>query len=127
SGANSSSYTIAAVTSADNGAQFRCVVSNTAGSATSNSATLTVPGTVTVTLTSSPGGLQLTLDGRTVTAPYSFVDAIGVAHTIGAPSPQHTRGKNYDFLSWSDGGAQTHSISTPSVNTTYTATYQRPK
>jgi len=42
SGATSSSYATPATTSSDNGAQFTVVVSNSAGSATSNAATLTV-------------------------------------------------------------------------------------
>jgi uncharacterized protein (TIGR03437 family) len=42
SGATSSSYTLSATTLADNGAKFRCVVSNAFGNATSNEATLTV-------------------------------------------------------------------------------------
>jgi glucose/arabinose dehydrogenase len=42
SGANSQTYTISSATSADNGAKFRCVVSNAFGTATSNEATLTV-------------------------------------------------------------------------------------
>jgi len=41
-GATSASYTTPATTSSDNGTQFRVVVSNSAGSATSNTATLTV-------------------------------------------------------------------------------------
>lgn len=41
-GANTSSYTLANVTSADDGARFRCVVSSDYGSQTSNEATLTV-------------------------------------------------------------------------------------
>ncbi|HYE65831.1 MAG TPA: PQQ-dependent sugar dehydrogenase [Pyrinomonadaceae bacterium] len=41
-GATSSSYTTPPVTSSDNNAQFRCVVSNAFGSVNSNSATLTV-------------------------------------------------------------------------------------
>src|SRR2546426_12523466 len=41
-GANSPSYTTPATTIADNGAQFTVVVSNSAGSVTSNAATLTV-------------------------------------------------------------------------------------
>ncbi|MGA9814452.1 MAG: immunoglobulin domain-containing protein, partial [Terriglobales bacterium] len=45
SGATSASYTTPAVSTTDNGAQFRVVVSNSAGSATSNSATLTVSST----------------------------------------------------------------------------------
>src|SRR5205823_14787987 len=42
SGATSASYNTPAMTSADNGAQFRVVVSNVAGNVTSNAATLTV-------------------------------------------------------------------------------------
>ena len=42
SGANSSTYTTPATTTADNGAQFQVVVTNAAGSATSSGATLTV-------------------------------------------------------------------------------------
>jgi len=41
-GATGSSYTVARATLADNGANFRCVVSNRAGSVTSESATLSV-------------------------------------------------------------------------------------
>lgn len=41
-GATSATYTTAATVAGDNGATFRCVVSNRAGSATSSSATLTV-------------------------------------------------------------------------------------
>jgi glucose/arabinose dehydrogenase len=41
-GATSSSYTLPAAVFADNGAKFRCVVTNGFGSATSNEATLTV-------------------------------------------------------------------------------------
>ena len=42
SGANSSSYTLASAMPADNGAKFRCVVSNSFGTANSNEAALTV-------------------------------------------------------------------------------------
>lgn len=41
-GATNSTYTIASTTLADSGAKFRCVVTNTTGSATSSEATLTV-------------------------------------------------------------------------------------
>ena len=54
SGANSSNYTTPATTSSDNGAKFTVVVSNSAGSVTSNAATLTVtaPGQLTPSTTS---------------------------------------------------------------------------
>jgi glucose/arabinose dehydrogenase len=67
-GANAESYTIPSVTAADNGAQFRCVVTNAFGSATSNNATLTVtapdttPSAHVVLITEyrldGPGGLR---------------------------------------------------------------------
>jgi len=48
-GATSASYTTAATTTADSGLQFRVVVSNAMGSATSNPATLTVNATAPAT------------------------------------------------------------------------------
>src|SRR6185503_3750041 len=42
SGATASSYTLSSTALADNGAKFRCVVTNAFGNATSNEATLTV-------------------------------------------------------------------------------------
>ena len=56
SGANSSSYSTPPTTTSDNGAQFVVVVSNTAGSATSNPATLTVNPAPVATPSFSPGG-----------------------------------------------------------------------
>ena len=231
-GATSASYTIAAVSAADNNAQFRCVVSNAQGNAVSNDATLTVTGnsapvatitqpvvgalysagdviayagsgsdaedgtlpasaltwqvdfhhdthvhpflppwsgvtsgtftiprtgetsanvwyriyltvtdsqgmrtttfrdilprTVTITL-STQAGLQLTLDGQPFTGPSTFTGVVGMVRTIGAPSPQ-VRGKfTYTFRSWSDGGAQTHDITTPAANTTYSVSFTKSK
>ncbi|HEX8423807.1 MAG TPA: PQQ-dependent sugar dehydrogenase, partial [Pyrinomonadaceae bacterium] len=66
-GANSDSYTIPSVALSDNGAQFRCVVTNAFGSATSNNATLNVvapnpPGTHDLLISEyrldGPGGLR---------------------------------------------------------------------
>ena len=228
-GATASTYTIPSATTADNGARFRAIVSNSAGSATSNEATLTVtsnrpptasitqpldgtlyaagdtvfyggtgtdpedgnlppsaftwrvdfhhddhvhpfiasttgassgwftipregetsanvwyrihltvrdsaglthstfrdlrPRTVSITLSSVPSGMQLTLDGQPVTAPYTFTGVVGMKRTIGAPSPQTLNSISYQFASWSDGGAATHDITTPASATTYTATF----
>jgi glucose/arabinose dehydrogenase len=232
-GATSSSYTTGSVTSADNGALFRCVVSNAQGNAVSNDATLTVtsnsapvptitqpaagtlysggdvityagtasdaqdgslppsaftwrvdfhhdthfhpfipdtsgatggsftiprigetsasvwyrihltavdsqgmsattfrdvlPRTVTITVTTQFSGLQVTLDGQPRTAPITFTGVVGIIRTLGAPSPQSVGNFTYTFRSWSDGGAQTHDIITPSVNTTYNARFQKSK
>jgi hypothetical protein len=80
------------------------------------------PRKVTITLASSPSGAQLTLDGQPVQASFSFTGVVGIRRALGVPSPQTIGGQQYVFASWSDAGAQTHTIATPSVNTTYTAT-----
>jgi len=57
-GATTSSYTTPAATTADNGAAFRCVVSNSAGTAISNPAALTIlTYSVSGTVTSGGAGL----------------------------------------------------------------------
>jgi glucose/arabinose dehydrogenase len=231
-GANGESYTISSVSAADNGAQFRVIVSNAFGSATSNSATLTVnsqntaptaqintppagtlynagdqinysgagtdaedgtlpasaftwevefhhhththpfigatsgvtggsfvipttgetasnvfyrilltvrdsgglthttvrdvtPRTSTITLATSPAGLQLTLDGQPKPDGYTELNVVGMQRTLGVVSPQTVNGVTYNFVSWSDNGAATHNINVPAANTTYTAVFAR--
>jgi hypothetical protein len=83
------------------------------------------PRTATLTLASTPSGLQLTLDGQPVTASYTFEAVVGMTRTLGAISPQTLRRKQYLFLNWSDGGAATHDITVPAGDTTYLATFRR--
>lgn len=85
------------------------------------------PRKVTVTLAASPSGASLTLDGQPVIAPYTFTGVVGVLRTVSAVSPITVGNKTYDFTGWSDGGAQTHTITTPSTNQTITASYKRRK
>ena len=228
-GANSATFTLT-TTAADNGAQFRAVVSNSAGSVTSNSATLTVlsnsvpTGTITapaagtmyrggqsftfsgtgvdaedgtlppsaftwrvdfhhddhthphlapvsgittgtftianrgetsanvfyrvhlavrdssglthnsfvdvrpltsvVRIESNVPNAQLTLDGLPITAPFQFTGVEGIIRTLGVVTPQTSGGTTFDFVSWSDGGAATHEITTPNNDTTFTALFQ---
>lgn len=65
-GATSSSYTTPATILADNGSTYRCIVTNSAGSATSNAATLTVTGGVAPTITTQPANQTVTA-GQTAT------------------------------------------------------------
>ena len=74
------------------------------------------------TLATQPAGLQLTLDGQPVTAPTTITGVVGIERDLGAPD-QNFNGRKYRFASWSDGGAATHTISTPAANTTYTANF----
>ena len=82
------------------------------------------PLTSVVRLESNVAGAQLTLDGAPVTAPFEFTGVEGVIRTLGVVTPQTTGGTSYDFVSWSDGGAATHEITTPTADTTYTALFQ---
>src|SRR5262249_31529929 len=78
-----------------------------------------------VTLATVPSGLQLTLDGRPLTAPQTFIGVEGVIRSIGAVTPQSSGGETLAFRSWSDGGAATHEIRTPANDTTFTAAFDR--
>jgi glucose/arabinose dehydrogenase len=82
-------------------------------------------GTVMLTLLTQPSGLSLTFDGSTVVTPYVAESVVGTTHTLGAPPSERLNKVNYRLVSWSDLGAPTHTITTPSVDTSYTALYQR--
>jgi glucose/arabinose dehydrogenase len=71
----------------------------------------------------NPTGLKITLDGANHVTPYTVTGVVGIKRAIAAPSPQTLNGLSYIFQSWSDRGAISHEISTPSVNTTYTARF----
>jgi len=78
---------------------------------------------VAVTITTDVlNGTEITIDGETHTAPYSTYWEIGSQYQISAPSPQTFNNKRYIFQSWSDQGAQLHSVSVAQP-TTFTAMY----
>ena len=83
-----------------------------------------LPLTSVVRIESNVPNAQLTLDGAPITAPFTFTGVEGVIRTLGAVSPQTSGGTTYEFASWSDGGAQTHEIATPTADTTFTALFQ---
>ena len=82
-----------------------------------------LPRKVTLTLNTIPSGLQLLMDGQPVVTPYSVLGVAGIKRTVGIVTPQPLGGFSYDFSSWSDSGAASHDIVTPSSNASYTATF----
>jgi uncharacterized repeat protein (TIGR01451 family) len=80
------------------------------------------PRTVELSFQSSPSGLQLTVGSSSSTTPFTRTVIEGSNNSISAP-PQTVGGTNYEWVSWSDGGAQSHNI-TASAAAAYTATYQ---
>ena len=82
------------------------------------------PRTVVLTFQTTPGGLQLTVGPTTSTATFSRTVVVGSRNSISAPSPQRKGQKSYNFVSWSDGGAQSHDIVAPATARTYTAKFR---
>jgi glucose/arabinose dehydrogenase/Ca2+-binding RTX toxin-like protein len=81
------------------------------------------PHRVNVTFASQPSGLSLQVNDETFTTPRTLVSWELYQLSATAPSPQSLSGTSYLFASWSDGGAQTHNITTGDQPATYTATY----
>jgi len=80
-----------------------------------------------ITITTSPPGLQIVVDGITLTAPQTCAWGGVAGHSIGVPSPQgNGGGARLAFASWNDGGAQSHIITTPPavVSRIYTASFK---
>jgi glucose/arabinose dehydrogenase len=82
------------------------------------------PETRTITLKSRKWDLDLTLNAITRRAPFTATVIRGSQNTISAPSPQFDSKWQYDFGSWSDGGARTHTI-TVDANVIRTANFYR--
>jgi RHS repeat-associated protein len=104
SGATSTSYTTPATTAANNGTQYECVATNSAGSATSNLATLTV--NYSPSITTQPSN-------ATVTAPATATFTVAAS---GNPTPtyqwkQKVPGGSFTSIS----GATSASYTTPAT------------
>ena len=76
------------------------------------------------TIATVPSGLQVTVDGTGYTSPATLNWVPGSSHTVSISTPQSGgSGTQYVFASWSDGGAQSHTITAPASSTTYTANF----
>jgi uncharacterized repeat protein (TIGR01451 family) len=81
------------------------------------------PQTVNLTFQSAPSGLQLSVGSFTGAAPFTRTLIIGSQNTVTAPSPQGTYPVVWEWLSWSDGGAESHTVTSPASYAIYTANY----
>ncbi len=131
-GATSSSYTTPTETTSDNGATFSVMVSNSAGNATSNNATLTVnPDPVAPTITSQPASQTINA-GQTATfsvtasgtAPLSYQwlqngTAIGGATSSSYTTPVESvsnSGTHFSVTVSNSAGSATSNTATLTVN-----------
>ncbi len=88
----------------------------------STSSVIVVPQKVNLNFAAVPSGATVFLDGIAHTGPFVYDTLVGFSHTIAAPN--QTIGANtYTFASWSDGGAQTHTIVVPDAAQNYTANF----
>ena len=81
------------------------------------------PQTVELTFGSSPAGLTLAVGSTSQPTPFTRTAIVGSTLSVSAPSPQAIGGTAYEFVSWSDGGAQTHNL-VANASGSYVATYQ---
>lgn len=84
------------------------------------------PRTSVLSFATVPAGLNISLDGQSLTTTTSVVAVAGMGLTVGAPSPQFQAGTNYSFVLWSDGVAQSHYVAVPNTNSSYTASFVQP-
>ncbi|MGV3606449.1 MAG: PQQ-dependent sugar dehydrogenase [Planctomycetaceae bacterium] len=82
-----------------------------------------IPQTSLFTLASNVPGIPLLLDGQPISAGAITTGVVNMQRTISAPVSQFFAGVLYRFAGWSDGGSITHTISTPALASTITATY----
>ncbi len=124
SGAKSGSFTIPRLGEVATDVFYRIHLTVVDSAGLSHTTTRDIaPRVSTISLRTTPPGLQVSLDGTPVTTPADVSSVVGMTRQLGVVSPQTSGGSSYGFSSWSDGGAATHSIDTPSTNTIYTATY----
>lgn len=79
---------------------------------------------ITVTIQSDPSGNKFSVDGVEYSTAQTFSWKSGDSHTVAAGPPQIlVPGSRIGWSSWSDGGAQSHTI-TPTANATFTAYFK---
>jgi predicted heme/steroid binding protein len=124
--------TVQVTATPNSGQQFTGWSGDASGTTNPTTVSMTAPRSVVanftsasqnITVTTNPSGLQITVDGTTYTAPQTFQWAPGSSHTIATTSPQGSGSTRYVYASWSDGGAQSHSVTAPSSAATYTANF----
>jgi cysteine-rich repeat protein len=102
--------------------ELRLTATDSGGLQTTVSRSL-FPATVVVHLDSAPPGLALAIGSEVAATPFQRTVIVGSAQSISAPAPQSLGGSDYLFASWSDGGAQTHTVVAPAASLALVATF----
>ena len=89
--------------------ELRLTASDSAGR-TAITRVLLDPRTVPLTFESDPPGLRVAIGAESLVGQKTLPAIVGSNISIGAASPQVVGATTYSFVSWSDGGAQTHNV-----------------
>ena len=81
----------------------------------------TVP--TATTITTNPAGLQILVDGESVTTPAQFDWNPGSTHTVQAVSPQTVGAERFVFGRWSDEGGARRTLTADAESTWFEANY----
>lgn len=102
-----------------------CLNATDSGGLTDQKCVALNPNTIQVTFNTVPSGLKLEYDGVEYTTSFNAVTIVNSVRDLIAPLQQTLPNNQgcYSFVSWSDGGAATHSVTIPATDQTYTATY----
>jgi glucose/arabinose dehydrogenase len=104
---------------------YEIVLTATDGDGIESTSSVTIqPEKAPVSLTTSPGGLSLLLDGISRTTPFAQDEVVGFRYGVDAPSPQFVGATRYAFASWSDGGARSHTVTVPPDGLDLTAGFE---
>ncbi|GAB2588390.1 hypothetical protein GCM10027190_41630 [Spirosoma areae] len=124
-GISSGSFTIPVSGETSPNVLYRIYLTVTDSNGATSTSTVDVnPIRSVITLATEPAGLTVKFDGALVTTPFTFTGVSGVTRSLEALD-QSKNGSAYTFYAWSDGGAATHTLTTPAATTTITATYIR--
>lgn len=81
------------------------------------------PNKVLISLATNPSGMRLYVNGSQVTTPVTLSSWENYPLLVAAPAQPNGSGQWHMFKNWSQGGAPSQAIVTPSSNRSYTATF----
>jgi len=82
-----------------------------------------LPQKVNLSFDTSPSGISIAIDGVPHVTPFVYDTMIGFQHTVSVSPTACVAGTGYAYVSWSDGGAATHTLTVPDVDSSYVVTY----
>jgi glucose/arabinose dehydrogenase/chitodextrinase len=108
----------------DNDSYYEITLTATDSQGSTGTSTVSInPKTVNMRLASSPAGAPVVYTQTSAIAPLDRTTVPGFDTSISAAPTWTSGGRAYNFVSWSDGGAATHTVRVPSADVTLTARY----